>query len=63
MKINNPERYCRKFKECFEIVKLITNSYHYKSKNINKSVDNRGAGGFSLFGNASGNYKEINIEK
>ena len=29
MKINNPERYCRKFKEDFEIVKrkLITNSY------------------------------------
>ena len=64
MKINNSERYCRKFKECFEIVKrkLITNSHH-NSNDINKSVDNRGAGGFSLFGNASGNYKEINIEK
>lgn len=29
MKINNPERYCKKFREDFEIVKrkLITNSY------------------------------------
>lgn len=29
MKINNPERYCKKFKGDFEIVKrkLITNSY------------------------------------
>ena len=29
MKINNPERYCRKFREDFELVKrkLITNSY------------------------------------
>ena len=62
MKINNFERCRRKFKECFEIVKLITNSHH-NSNDINKSVDNRGAGGFSLFGNASGNYKEINIEK
>ena len=29
MKINNPERYCKKFREDFELVKrkLITNSY------------------------------------
>lgn len=52
----------------FEVLKyffknFINNNSHHNSKNINKSVDNRGAGGFSLFGNASGNYEEINIER
>ena len=42
---------------------FINNNSHHNLKDINKSVDNRGAGGFSLFGNASGNYEEINIEK